>query len=193
MPHSPKMSNDITRKSFWAQRLQSLEASSSGQLFFDQPGGPEVYVRTKAVNAVDANNLKQAASMHGLSEETLFIAAWALLLRSYAGEDGAVSFGVCLDRDQAAWLSTMAMASDDKLLSMMRAAEQDIKLTLDHTLTFHSLGAFSEGTGFSGIATAIHIHSWKSRFPDMHLPVSTYLCYHSYLQGCGTESAAKGG
>ncbi|KAK4168265.1 non-ribosomal peptide synthetase [Cladorrhinum sp. PSN259] len=164
------MSNDITRKSFWAQRLQSVEASSSGQPFFDQPGGPEVYVRTKAVNAVDANNLKQAASMHGLSEDTLVIAAWALLLRSYAGEDGVVSFGVCLDRDQAAWLSTMAMASDDKLLSMMRAAEQDMKLTLDHTLTFHSLGAFSEGTGFSGIATAIYIHSWKSRFPDMHLP-----------------------
>ncbi|KAK4224170.1 non-ribosomal peptide synthetase [Podospora fimiseda] len=64
----------------------------------------------------------------------------------------------------------MAMSSDDKLLSMMRAAEQDMKLTLDHSLTFHSLGAFSEGTGFPEIATAIYIHSWKSRFPDMHLP-----------------------
>ncbi|KAK3987251.1 non-ribosomal peptide synthetase [Cladorrhinum sp. PSN332] len=170
MPHSPRMSNDITRKSFWTQRLQAVEASSSGQSFFDQPGGAESYARTKAVNAVDANNLKQAASMHGLSEDTIIVAAWAVLLRSYAGEDGSVSFGVCLDREQTAWLSTMAMSSDDKLLSMMRVAEQDMKLTLDHTLTFHSLGAFSEGTGFSEIATAVYIHSWKSRFPDMHLP-----------------------
>jgi hypothetical protein len=181
--HSSRLSNDITRKSFWAQRLQTVEAAPDAPLFFDKlestpsnhkPStvGPDGYARTKAVMAVDAGNLQEAASMHNLSEDTLILAAWAVLLRSYAGEDGPVSFGVCLDREQAAWLSTMSLSGDDSLLSAMRAAEQDMKLTMSHTLTFHSLGAFAEGTGVGTIATAVYIHSFKSRFPDMHLPVS---------------------
>lgn len=180
--HSASLSNDITRKSFWAQRLQAVETAPDVPLFFDKMDstpsnhkpsvvGPEGYARTKAVMAVDAGNLQEAASLHNLAEDTLVLAAWAVLLRSYAGEDGPVSFGVCLDREQAAWLSTMAMSSDDGLLSMMRAAEQDMKLTMGHTLTFRSLGAFVEGTGFGTIPTAVYIHSWKSRFPEMHLPV----------------------
>lgn len=181
--HSSRLSNDITRKSFWAQRLQAVEAAPDAPLFFDKLDGTpsnhkpsavgtEGYARTKAVMAVDAGNLEEAASMHNLSQDTLVLAAWAVLLRAYAGEDGPVSFGVCLDREQAAWLSTMAMSSDDRLLSAMLAAEQDMKLTMGHTLAFHSLGAFAEGTGFGAIATAVYIHSFKSRFPEMHLPVS---------------------
>jgi hypothetical protein len=64
------------------------------------------------------------------------------------------------------------MSGDDGLIGVMRAAEQDMKLTMGHTLPFHSLGAFAEGTGFGTIATAIHLHSRKPRFPDMHFPVS---------------------
>ncbi|KAK4246306.1 non-ribosomal peptide synthetase [Corynascus novoguineensis] len=179
--HSSRLSNDITRKSFWAQRLQTIEAAPDAPLFFDRIDGTpstlkpaavglDGYSRTKAVMAVDASNLQEAASMHNLSEDTLVLTAWAILLRAYAGEDGPVSFGVCLDREQAAWLSTMAMSGDDGLLSVMRAAEQDMKLTMGHTLPFHSLGAFAEGTGFGTIASAVYIHSWKSRFPEMHLP-----------------------
>ncbi|KAL2134934.1 hypothetical protein VTI74DRAFT_10341 [Chaetomium olivicolor] len=178
--HAPRLSNDITRKSFWAQRLQTLEASPDCPLFFDKFDGisskkPSVaasdgYARTKAVMAVDAGILQEAASMHSLSEDTVVLTAWAVLLRAYAGEDGPVSFGVCLDREQAAWLSTMTMSGDDALLSVMRAAEQDMKLTMGHTLTFHSLGSFAEGTGFGAITTAVYIHSWKSKFPEMHLP-----------------------
>ncbi|KAL2148968.1 hypothetical protein VTH82DRAFT_1654, partial [Thermothelomyces myriococcoides] len=179
--HSSRLSNDITRKSFWAQRLQTVEAAPDAPLFFDKLDGTpstlkpaavglEGYARTKAVMAVDASNLQEAASMHNLSEDTIVLTAWAILLRAYAGEDGAVSFGVCLDREQAAWLSTMAMVGDDSLLSVMRAAEQDMKLTLSHTLPFHSLGAFAETTGFGTIASAVYIHSWRSRFPEMHLP-----------------------
>ncbi|KAL2165883.1 hypothetical protein VTG60DRAFT_3685 [Thermothelomyces hinnuleus] len=181
--HSSRLSNDITRKSFWAQRLQTVEAAPDAPLFFDKLDGTpstikpatvglDGYARTKAVMAVDASNLQEAASMHNLSEDTLVLTAWAILLRAYAGEDGPVSFGVCLDREQAAWLSTMAMTGDDGLLSVMRAAEQDMKLTMSHTLPFHSLGAFAETTGFGTIASAVYIHSWKSRFPEMHLPVS---------------------
>lgn len=185
--HSSRMSNDITRKSFWTQRLQAVEAAPAAPAFFDKHDtapsgaprtttGPEGYARTKAVMAVDAGNLQEAASMHNLSSDTLVLAAWAVLLRSYAGEDGPVSFGVCLDREQAAWLSTMAMSGDDRLLSAMQAAEQDMKLTMGHTLSFHSLGAFAQGTGFDAIPTAVYIHSWKSRFPEMHLPVRFLLC-----------------
>lgn len=182
--HKARLSNDITRKSFWAQRLQAVEAAPESAGFFDKldtvPSNnmsraavTEGYARTKAVMAVDAGNLQEAASMHKLSEDTVVLAAWAVLLRAYAGEDGPVSFGVCLDREQAAWLATMAMSGDDRLLSVMRAAEEDMKLTMGHALTFRSLGAFVEGTGFAGtIATAVYIHSWKSRFPEMHLPVS---------------------
>jgi hypothetical protein len=181
--HASRLSNDITRKSFWAQRLQAVESAPDGPLFFDKLDGtpstlkpaavgPEGYSRTKAVMAVDAGILREAASMHNLSEDTLVLAAWAVLLRAYTGEDGPVSFGVCLDREQAAWLSTMAMSGDDGLLSIMRAAEQDMKLTMSHTLPFHSLSAFSEGTGFGAIATAVYVHSRKPRFPEMHLPVS---------------------
>ncbi len=180
--HSPRLSNDITRRSFWTQRLQAVEAAPDAPLFFDRLDGtpsnhmpsvvgPEGYARTKAVMAVDAGNLEEAASLHNLSQDTLVLAAWAVLLRAYAGEDGPVSFGVCLDREQAAWLSTMAMSSGDSLLNAMRAAEQDMKLTMGHTLAFRSLGAFAEGTGFGAIATAVYIHSFKSRFPEMHLPV----------------------
>lgn len=180
--HASRLSNDITRKSFWAQRLQAVEAAPDAPLFFDKLDGTpsthrpatvgqEGYTRTKAVMAVDTGNLQEAASMHNLSEDTLVLAAWAVLLRAYAGEDGPVSFGVCLDREQAAWLSTIAMSGDDGLIGVMRAAEQDMKLTMGHTLPFHSLGAFAEGTGFGTIATAIHLHSRKPRFPDMHFPV----------------------
>ncbi|KAL2022217.1 hypothetical protein VTK56DRAFT_5827 [Thermocarpiscus australiensis] len=179
--HASRLSNDIARKTFWEQRLQALEPAPYAGPFFDRlDGAPsnaapptiaaEAYARTKAVMAVDAGNLQEAASIHHLSEETVVLAAWAVLLRSYAGEDGPVTFGVCLDREQAAWLSTMTLSGDDPLLSAMRAAEQDMKLTMGHTLTFHSLGAFAEGTGFGAIPTAVYIHSWKSKFPQMHLP-----------------------
>ncbi|KAK3291647.1 non-ribosomal peptide synthetase [Chaetomium fimeti] len=179
--HASRLSNDITRKSFWAQRLQAVEAAPDAPLFFDKIDGTpsthrpaavgqEGYARTKAVMAVDTGNLQEAASMHNLSEDIVVLAAWAVLLRSYAGEDGPVSFGVCLDREQAAWLSTMAMTGDDGLVAVMRAAEQDMKLTMGHTLPFHSLGAFAEGTGFGTVATAVHLHSRKPRFPEMHFP-----------------------
>ena len=177
------MSNDITRKSFWTQRLQEAEASSAVPAFINRLDGvvePQkaaggdlaAYGRTKAVMAVDAGELAGAASMHHLSTNTLILAAWAVLLRSYAGEDGPVSFGVCLDREQAAWLTTIPLSGADQLLGTMQAAERDMKLTLDHSLAFHSLGAFAEGTGCGFIETAVYIHSWKPMFPEMHLPVS---------------------
>ncbi|KAK4126781.1 non-ribosomal peptide synthetase [Parathielavia appendiculata] len=179
--HSSRLSNDITRKAFWVQRLQVVEAAPDGPLFFDKlettPSnhtplavGPEGYARTKAVMAVDTSNLQEAASMHHLSEDTLILAAWTILLRSYSGEDAPVSFGVCLDRERAAWLSTMSLAGNDSLLSAMRAAEQDMKLTMSHTLTFHSLGAFAEAANYRTIGTAVYVHSFRSKFPKMHLP-----------------------
>jgi hypothetical protein len=180
--HTPRLSNDITRKTFWEQTLQTVEAAPDAPPFFDtldstpsnhkcSAATPNGYAFTEAVMAVDARKLQEAASMHGLSQDTLVLAAWAVLLRSYAGEDGQVSFGVCLDREQAAWLSTMVMSGNDGLLSSMRVAEQDMKLTMGHALAFRSLRAFAEGTGFGAIATAVYIHSGKPRFPDMHLPV----------------------
>jgi hypothetical protein len=180
--HTPRLSNDITRKTFWEQTLQTVEAAPDAPLFFDKldstPSNhkrstlaPDGYARSEAVMAVDTCNLQEAATMHGLSEDTVVLAAWAVLLQSYAGEDGQLSFGVCLDREQAAWLSTMVVSGNDGLLSSMRVAEQDMKLTMGHALAFRSLGAFAEGTGFGAIATAVYIHSGKSRFPEMHSPV----------------------
>ena len=180
--HTPRLSNDITRKTFWEQTLQTVEAVPDAPPFFDKLDSTpsnykhsdvalDGYARTKAIMAVDARKLQEAASVHGLFEDTVILAAWAVLLRSYAGEDGQVSFGVCLDREQAAWLSTMVMSGNDGLLSSMRVAEQDMKLTMGHALAFRSLGAFVEGTGFGAIATAVYIHSGKSRFPEMYFPV----------------------
>lgn len=175
------MSTDITRKSFWTQRLQAAESGPTTPVFFDQGSASQTqvsgnmadaYDRTALAMTVNSADLQVAACMHHLSADTIILAAWAVLLRSYAGEDGPVNFGACLDREQAAWLFAMAVTGDELLLSAMRAAEQEKKLVIDHSLTFESLSAFAEGTGYGDIATAVYIHSGKQTSPEMHLPVS---------------------
>lgn len=179
--HSSHVSTDITRKSFWTQRLQAAESAPTTPGFFDQATIPraqtsvemvDAYQRTALAAAVNSANLKVAACMHHLSEDAIILAAWAILLRSYAGEDGPVSFGACLDREQAAWMFAMTVTGDERLLSAMRSAEEEKKLVLDHSLTFESLGDFAESTGYGDIATAVYIHSGDPTAADMHLPVS---------------------
>lgn len=181
------MSTDITRKSFWTQRLQAAESGPATPVFFDQvplaaptpqtqvfiTNMADSYSKTALAMTVNSADLQVAACMHHLSADTIILAAWAVLLRAYAGEDGPVNFGACLDREQAAWLFAMTVTGDDLLLSAMRAAEQEKKLVLDHSLTFESLRAFAEGTGYGDITTAVYIHSGKPTSPEMYLPVST--------------------
>lgn len=181
--HSPGSSVDITKQSFWAQRLQTAENSPTTAVLFDKVSAgaapiasndamaPQAYARTSPSTGINPSELKVAAIMHYLSPDTLVLAAWAVLCRSYAGEDGSVSFGACLDREKAAWLFAMPVSGEDKLLSAMRAAEQEKKLVLDHALTFESMAAFAESTGYSDLATAVHIYSGKPKSPGMHLPV----------------------
>lgn len=172
--HKSSLSTDITRKSFWAQRIQAVESGPATPIFSDQAAGSQAadaYGQTAAVMAVNSGDLQVAAVMHRVSPDTIILAAWAVLLRAYAGEDGPVNFGACLDREQAAWLFAMTVSGDERLLSAMRAAEEEKKLMLSHSLTFESLAAFAEGTGYGDIATAVYIHSGKPTSPDMHFPV----------------------
>ncbi|SPO07060.1 uncharacterized protein DNG_09754 [Cephalotrichum gorgonifer] len=170
---SANMSAGITRKSFWTQRLQADENKPTSPAFFDKAPdetcpGPDSYGKTGRVMAVSAGDLHVAAFMHHLSAETVVFAAWALLMRSYQGVDGAVGFGACLDREGAAWLFAMGVVGEEKLLSAMRAAEQEKKLMVECELAFKSLAEFGEGTGCGRVETAVYIHSGKTASPDMH-------------------------
>ena len=205
------MATTIPKTSFWAQRLQAVESTSDIPGFFDKTPAPssatsaspistmapvsmqnetEGLGQTATVVAANPVDLQVAALMHHLSADTIVCAAWAVLLRSYAGEDGVFNFGVCLDRDRAAWLSTMTVSGDEPLLSALRAAEQDKKLTLGHALAFESLGAFTKSTGYESIATAVYVHAGKPKFSDMHSPVSILpvghetdgVCYSAILR-----------
>lgn len=184
--HAPGSSVDITKQSFWAQRLQTADTSATTAVLFDKASPiekvssidntmppPAPFARTTPSTGINPSELRVAAIMHYLSPDTLILAAWAILCRSYAGEDGPVSFGACLDREGAAWLFAMPVSGDDRLLGAMRAAEQDKKLVLDHALAFDSLAAFSQSTGYVDLATAVYICSGAPKTPDMHLPVRT--------------------
>lgn len=175
------MSAGITRKSFWAQRLLASEAGHRAPpLFLDMPPdqasslGPEAYGKTGKVMAVSAGDLHVAAFMHHVSAETIVLTAWALLMRSYAGRDGQVEFGVCVDKEEAAWLFGADVKSDGKLLSGMRAAEEEKRVVLGSELAFKSLAEFSEGTGYGDIPAAVYIYSGKTASPAMHTEVSMH-------------------
>jgi hypothetical protein len=176
------MSVDITKKSFWAQRLQSEENNPATTFFFDKtPSSTSAlsvndmpshgYAKTTPAMGVNPSELKVAAVMHYLSADSLVMAAWAILCRSYAGEDGPVNFGACIDGERAAWLFAMAVSGEDRLLGAVRAAEEERKLVVDHSLMFESLQAFAEGTGHGSLSTAVYIHSGKPKNPEMHHPV----------------------
>lgn len=182
--HARTTSTEITKKSFWSQRLQAVESNVSTPMFFDKAIAPpapgadsirsgkgDVYGRTAVPVTVNPRDLQVAAVMHHVSPESIVMVAWALLLRSYAGEDGPVNFGACLDREQAAWLFTMPVSSDEQLLSAMRSAEQEKRLMLDYGLTFRSLGSFVQETGYHDIATAVYVHSGNIISPHMYFPV----------------------
>ncbi|CAI4212353.1 unnamed protein product [Parascedosporium putredinis] len=137
--HARTTSTEITKKSF-GHRAPAPGADSI------RSGKGDVYGRTAVPVTVNPRDLQVAAVMHHVSPESIVMVAWALLLRSYAGEDGPVNFGACLDREQAAWLFTMPVSSDEQLLSAMRSAEQEKRLMLDYGLTFRSLGSFAKAT-----------------------------------------------
>jgi hypothetical protein len=177
------MSVDITKKSFWAQRLQSAENTPATSVLFDKtlPSSTSPlpvndmpsrgYADTTPAMGVNPSELKVAAVMHYLSADSLVLAAWAILCRSYAGEDGPVNFGACIDGERAAWLFAMAVSGEDRLLGAVRAAEEEKKLVVDHSLMFESLQAFAEDTGHGSLSTAVYIHSGKPKNPEMHHPV----------------------
>lgn len=182
------MSAGITRKSFWMQRLLADETRHRDPPpFFDKsadktlPPGPDAYGKTGKVMAVSAGDLHVAAFMHHVSAETVVLTAWALLMRSYTGRDGQVEFGVCMDKEEAAWLSGMDIQGDGKLLSGMRAAEEEKKVVLESELAFKSLAEFSEDTEYGDIPTAVYIHSGKATSPDMHSQVSRNHVHSSIL------------
>lgn len=169
----------ITRESFWTQRLLADETGHGAPLPFldmapDQthPRSANSYGKTGRVMAVNAGDLEVAAFMHHASAETVVLTAWALLLRSYAGRDGQIEFGVCMDREEAAWLFGMGIQGDGKLLSGMRAVEEEKNVVLERKLAFKSLVEFSEATGYGDIQTAVYIYSGKAASPDMHAQVS---------------------
>ncbi|PKS08582.1 hypothetical protein jhhlp_004968 [Lomentospora prolificans] len=181
-------STEITKKTFWTQRLQAVENNTLTPMFFDKaiappaPGADSIrsgkgdaYGRTAVPVTVNPRDLQVAAVMHHVSPESIVMVAWALLLRSYAGEDGPINFGACLDREQAAWLFTMPVSADEQLLSAMRSAEQEKRLMLDYGLTFRSLGSFVQETGYHDIATAVYIHSGNTISPHMYFPAKATL------------------
>ncbi|KAK4139085.1 uncharacterized protein C8A04DRAFT_33455, partial [Dichotomopilus funicola] len=181
----------MNRQTFWAQRQPALQAlSTSPPLFFDLPTpqsqsvGASQYARTKAVMAVDAGNLTDAATQHSLSQETVILTAWAILLRAYAGgadDDGVLGFGACLDREGAAWVVSQVEVTGERAVVggvMREVEEREVGEVVRGGNGWEDLKGFAAGTGvegmggggLGGVKTAVFVHGGRARSGEMYLP-----------------------